>query len=57
MNPRVYRLIEKLQRIDRALRREEKQPRPDLLTVMRLQRLKLRAKALIGRMMRRSAIA
>ena len=57
MNPRVYRLIETLQRIDRALRREQEQPRPNLLILMRLQRLKLRAKALIGRSLRRPATA
>ena len=52
MHPRLYRLIETLQRIDRALRLEQTQARPDTIALVRLHRLKLRAKALIGRLMR-----
>ncbi|QNN67391.1 hypothetical protein H9L13_12505 [Sphingomonas lutea] len=57
MNPRLYRLTETLQRIDRALRREERQARPDAATLIGLRRLKSRAKALIGRALRRPATA
>jgi hypothetical protein len=49
MHPRLFRLIETHQRIDQRLRRELGRPRPDLLHLMRLKRLKLRAKQLIAR--------
>ena len=52
MHPRLYRLIETLQRIDRALRLEQTQARPDTIALIRLHGLKLRAKTLIGRLMR-----
>ena len=49
MHPRLFRLIEAHQRIDKSLRRELKRPRPDGFRLMRLKRLKLRAKDLIHR--------
>ena len=57
MNPRLYRLIETLQRIDRALRREQQRPSPDTLAVLRLHRRKQRAKTLAGRVMRQPVTA
>lgn len=57
MHPRLYRLIEKHQRIDRALRDELRRPRPSDIQLMRLKRLKLRAKDLIARFMRNTARA
>ena len=53
MHPRLYQLSETLQRIDRALRLEQTRARPDAAALIRLHRLKLRAKTLIGRLMRR----
>ena len=49
MHPRLFRLIETHQRIDQRLRSELGRERPDLLNLMRLERLKLRAKRLIAR--------
>ena len=49
MHPRLFRLIETHQRIDMRLRSELQRPQPDSLTLMRLKRLKLRAKELIQR--------
>ena len=49
MHPRLFRLIETHQRIDSRLRSELRRPLPDSLQLMRLKRLKLRAKALIRR--------
>ena len=57
MHPRLYRLIEKHQRIDHALRDELRRPRPSDIQLMRLKRLKLRAKDLIERFMRNTARA
>ena len=57
MHPRLYRLSEVLQRIDRALRLEQTRARPDAAALIRLQRLKLRAKALIARALRRPVTA
>ena len=57
MHPRLYRLIEKHQRIDRALRDELRRPRLSDIQLMRLKRLKLRAKDLIERFMRNTARA
>ena len=54
MHPRLYRLLEKHQRIDDRLRREQRRTRPDWLRVMQLKRLKLRIKDLIYRMTRKS---
>ena len=53
MHPRLYRLIETHQRIDRALRSEQKRPLPNALQLMRLKKLKLKAKDLIHRLLRR----
>ena len=49
MHPRLFRLIETHQRIDARLRSELKRPLPDGFQLMRLKRLKLRAKELIQR--------
>jgi hypothetical protein len=49
MHPRLYRLVEAHQRIDDALRREQSSEWPDWLQIIRLKRLKLRAKQLIHR--------
>ena len=57
MHPRLYRLIETHQRIDDALRRERTRRFPDMLQVLRLSQLKLRAKALINRLTRTAATA
>ena len=57
MHPRLYRLIETHQRIDDALRSEQRRRWPDAFEVMRLKRLKLRAKDLIHRFARKTAIA
>ena len=53
MHPRLYRLIETHERIDRALRREQRRPLPDWFRLLRLKKLKLRAKDLIRRLTRR----
>jgi hypothetical protein len=55
MHPRLYRLLEKHQRIDEKLRFEQHRPRPNWLQVMRLKRLKLRIKDLIYRATRKTA--
>lgn len=57
MHPRLYRLIEAHQRIDRKLRGELRRPRPDALRLMQLKKLKLRAKDLIHRFTRTRASA
>ena len=49
MHPRLFRLIETHQRIDAGLRNELSRPRPDIMQLMRLKRLKLRVKTLIQR--------
>jgi hypothetical protein len=49
MHPRLFRLLETHQRIDSRLRGELRRPLPDSLRLMRLKRLKLRAKELIRR--------
>ena len=54
MHPRLYRLIETHQRIDSALRLEQKRRIPDSLQIMRLKRLKLRAMDLIHRFTRKT---
>lgn len=53
MHPRLFRLIETHQRIDQRLSDEQRRPRPDTLQLMRLKRLKLRAKDLIHRLTRK----
>lgn len=54
MHPRLFRLIEKHQRIDRLLESELRRPGRDSFRVMRLKRLKLRVKDLIHRFTMRS---
>ena len=55
MHPRLYRLLEKHQRIDELLRLEQHRHRPDWTAVLRLKRLKLRIKDMIHRFTRKSA--
>lgn len=57
MNPRLYRLLESHQRIDRALREEMKRRRPDPTRAGHLKKLKLRVKDLIFRLNRKTAQA
>lgn len=52
MSSRLFRLTEIHQRIDDALRREQKRRFPDLFRMMKLKKLKLRAKDLIHRLTR-----
>jgi uncharacterized protein YdcH (DUF465 family) len=54
MHPRLYRLLEKHQRVDERLRNEQRRSRPDWLRIMQLKRLKLRIKDLIYRKTRKS---
>lgn len=54
MHPRLYRLLEKHQRIDEQLRHEQHRPKPDGFKVVRLKRLKLKIKDLIHRFTRRA---
>jgi hypothetical protein len=54
MHPRLYRLVEAHQRIDDALRREQRSEWPDWLQIIRLKRLKMRAKQLIQRFLRKT---
>lgn len=49
MHPRLYRLIETHQRIDTALRREQRRPWPSPGRLIELKTLKLRVKELIHR--------
>lgn len=49
MHPRLYRLIETHQRIDRALRHELRHRWQNPIRIMRLKKLKLRVKDLIQR--------
>lgn len=49
VHPRLYRLIETHQRIDNALRQEQRRRWPDPLRLTQLKRLKLRVKDLIHR--------
>lgn len=49
MHPRLYRLIETHQRIDRALQQEQSHRWTDPAKVMRHKKLKLRVKDLISR--------
>ena len=52
MSARLFRLTEIHQRIDSALRLEQKRRRPDGFRLIRLKKLKLRAKDLMHRVMR-----
>ncbi|HXG80906.1 MAG TPA: YdcH family protein [Sphingomicrobium sp.] len=49
MHPRLYRLMEKHQRIDRLLQIEQRRSWRDPFRIMRLKKLKLRVKDLIHR--------
>ena len=57
MHPRLYRLMEKHQRIDRLLQLEQRRRWRDPLQIARLKKLKLRVKALIHHFAARSASA
>ncbi|QIK77869.1 YdcH family protein [Sphingomonas piscis] len=57
MNPRLYRLLEKHQRIDEQLRMEQRRTFPDWVALLRLKRTKLRIKDVIHRFTRRAAQA
>ena len=57
MHPRLYRLIEKHQRIDEALRIAQQRRWADLAEIKRLQDLKSRAKDLIHHFTLRAATA
>lgn len=57
MNPRLYRLIETHQRIDQALRHEQRRRLPDSIRLVQLKKLKLRVKDLIHRLARKQATA
>lgn len=50
MSDRLYRLFEVHQRIDEELRQEQRRRWRDPFRIMRLKRLKLRAKDLIHRL-------
>lgn len=52
MSSRLFRLTEIHQRIDDALRREQKRRFPDLFRMMTLKKLKLRTKDMIHRLTR-----
>lgn len=55
MHSRLYRLIEKHQRIDEELRLAQHRRQPDPIEVVRLKKLKLRVKDLIHRFTRSPA--
>ena len=57
MHPRLFRLIEKHQRIDEALRAAQRSQKPNWIEILRLKTLKLEAKALIHRFARKSVRA
>ena len=57
MHPRLFRLTEAHQRVDRALRDEQRRPWPDPLRLTRLQELRLRVKALLSGFARRASFA
>ncbi len=57
MHPRLYRLTEAHQRIDRRLRLELRRPLPDPFRLMQLKKLKLRVKDAIHRFSRKHAHA
>lgn len=57
MHPRLYRLIEKHQRIDEALRFAQLRRQADGTDIVRLKKLKLRVKHLIHRFTRGPARA
>ncbi|HEY0628929.1 MAG TPA: YdcH family protein [Sphingomicrobium sp.] len=55
MHPRLYRLMDKHQRIDRLIRLEQSSSWQDPIRLARLKKLKLRVKDLIQRFASRSA--
>lgn len=55
MHPRLYRLLEKHQRIDEQLRLEQHRLRPNWAAVLRLKQLKVRIKEMIHRITRKTA--
>jgi uncharacterized protein YdcH (DUF465 family) len=57
MHPRLYRLVETHQRIDRALNHELRYRWRDPMRIMQLKKLKLRVKDLIHRFVRKSGKA
>ena len=57
MHSRLYRLIEKHQRIDEALRLAQHRRQSDQIEIVRLKKLKLRVKDLIHRFTRSPAHA
>ena len=52
MSNRLYRLLQTHQRIDAALRLEQRRPAASPFALMRLKKMKLRAKDLIQRLSR-----
>lgn len=57
MHARLFRLLEKHQRIDELLRAAQRRPAADRVEVDRLQGLKAKAKYLIHRSTLRAALA
>lgn len=57
MHPRLYRLVEAHQRIDRSLRQELRNRWRDPVRIIQLKKLKLRVKDLIHRFIRRASKA
>jgi uncharacterized protein YdcH (DUF465 family) len=57
MHPRLYRLVEAHQRIDRSLRQELRNRWQDPVRIIQLKKLKLRVKDLIHRFIRRASKA
>lgn len=55
MTARMYRLLETHQRIDQALREEQRRRRPDPTRTSQLKKLKLRVKDILYRMTRTGA--
>ena len=55
MHPRLFRLLEKHQSIDEALRLEQRRRSPDWSEILQLKRHKLRVKDLIHRFTRGAA--
>lgn len=57
LHPRLFRLLERHQRIDERLRAAQRRPAADRFEIERLQGLKTRAKQLIHRSTLRSALS
>lgn len=56
MSDRFFRLLVQHQKLDDALRVEQKRPFPDFIKLQKLKRLKLRIKDRISALMRRGRI-